>query len=72
MKGYNPGSAELGLGSTGAGKGDADRSPGWRDNYDEIGWPVVILDNGSTHKLIDEAFKRSGNKLIKKYGNTAN
>ena len=23
---------------SGAGKGDADRSPGWRDHYDEIEW----------------------------------
>lgn len=23
----------------GAGKGDKDRSPGWRDNYEEINWP---------------------------------
>ena len=23
---------------TGAGKGDADRSPKWRDHYDEINW----------------------------------
>ena len=32
----------------GAGKGDADRSPGWRNNYDEINWgnrdPVLSLD----------------------------
>lgn len=26
----------------GAGKGDADRSPKWRDNYDEINWKVVV------------------------------
>jgi hypothetical protein len=24
--------------ATGAGKGDADRSPGWREHYDEIQW----------------------------------
>jgi hypothetical protein len=25
----------------GAGKGDAERSPGWRENYPEINWPGV-------------------------------
>ena len=44
----------------GPGKGDKDRSPGWRRNYDEINWPV---------DLTKETFKRRGNKLIKTYGN---
>lgn len=26
------------IGLTGAGKGDKDRSPGWRKHYDEIQW----------------------------------
>jgi hypothetical protein len=30
---------DIGLQGTGAGKGDADRSPKWRDHYDEIDWP---------------------------------
>lgn len=30
---------DLGLRGTGAGKGDADRSPGWRDQYQNITWP---------------------------------
>lgn len=30
---------DLGLKSSSAGKGDADRSPKWRDHYDEIRWP---------------------------------
>lgn len=30
---------DLGLRGTGAGKGDADRSPGWRNHYEEINWP---------------------------------
>jgi len=29
---------DIGLPSSGAGKGDKDRSPGWRNNYDEIQW----------------------------------
>lgn len=30
---------DLGLSGGGAGKGDADRSPGWREQYDTIQWP---------------------------------
>ncbi len=26
----------------GAGKGDADRSPKWRENYDDINWKEVV------------------------------
>lgn len=29
---------DFGLHRTGAGKGDKERSPGWRKNYDEINW----------------------------------
>ncbi len=29
---------ELSSHNTGAGKGDKDRSPGWRNNYEEINW----------------------------------
>lgn len=43
--------------SHGAGKGDADRSPGWRDKYDDVEWP---------HS--EEGFTKRGGKLIKKYG----
>jgi hypothetical protein len=31
---------ELSSHNIGAGKGDHDRSPGWRDHYDEIDWGV--------------------------------
>lgn len=58
---------DLGI-SGGAGKGDSDRSPGWRDNYDEIGWPARIADDGTVTKEIDAQFKRRGSKLVKKYG----
>lgn len=40
----------------GAGKGDKDRSPGWRKNYDEIRWPGVT------------GFKRRDSRLRKIYG----
>jgi len=39
----------------GAGKGDADRSPGWRKNYDEIRWSGVV------------GFKRRDSRLRKIY-----
>jgi hypothetical protein len=29
---------DFGLKSNGAGKGDHERSPGWRKNYNEINW----------------------------------
>lgn len=57
------------LGISGAGKGDAERSPGWRDHYDEIWWPANISDDGTVTKEIDAQFKRRGAKLIKTYGN---
>lgn len=75
MRGYNAGSAQLGL-NNGAGKGDADRSPGWREHYDEIDWGgfAVNLDEGHKNfritKPVDATFERRGNKLIKKYGRT--
>lgn len=31
---------DIGLVPSGAGKGDHERSPGWRKNYDEINWGV--------------------------------
>lgn len=61
---FNPGPAQLGLSNSGAGKGDKDRSPGWRDHYDEIDWGVIdpFIADG-TYKII-----RKGGKVIKKYG----
>ena len=41
----------------GAGKGDADRSPRWRDHYDEVAWPKS-----------DDGFTRTGNRQVKRYG----
>ena len=62
---------DLGI-SGGQGKGDADRSPGWRNNYDEIGWGPVTIDGcGLVYKAIDLTFKRNGNKLVKTYGKTS-
>ena len=55
----NTGSAGLGL-DTGAGKGDKDRSPGWRDNYDEVNW-------GKREPSEIDGFIRKGNKQIKYY-----
>lgn len=43
--------------SHGAGKGDVDRSPGWRDHYDEVEWPKS-----------EEGFVKRGGKLVKRYG----
>ena len=39
----------------GAGKGDKERSPGWRRNYDEISFPPA------------SGFVRRGNRLVKVY-----
>jgi len=65
--GFNPGPAQLGL-AGGAGKGDTDRSPGWRANYDEISWPVNINDDGSLRRRVDDTFFRVGSgKLRKRY-----
>jgi hypothetical protein len=36
------------MGSSGAGKGDADRSPGWRDNYDDIDFKRDVEHDGFT------------------------
>ena len=47
------------FGLTGAGKGSADRSPGWRDKYDDIDW---------SRSEVDEGFRRIGSRLIKLYG----
>jgi hypothetical protein len=64
---FNPGPSQLGL-SGGAGKGSADRSPGWRQHYDEISWPVTIDDDGSVRRaVVDTFFRGSGGKLIKRY-----
>jgi hypothetical protein len=47
------------FGLEGSGKGDADRSPGWRDKYDDINW---------RRKNEDDGFRRIGSRLIKLYG----
>lgn len=39
-----------------AGKGDKERSPGWRKNYEEINFPPAT------------GFARRGNRLVKAYG----
>lgn len=66
---FNPGPAELGLAGGGQGKGDCDRSPGWRKHYDEIEWPVIATGTeGGIVKIIDSTFRRCGSKLIKRYG----
>lgn len=49
----------------GAGKGDTDRSPNWREHYDEVQWP----DGGKAHSE-GNGFVRRGAKLVKKYGTT--
>ena len=41
-----------------AGKGDKERSPGWRRNYDEIDF----------HRSTRDGFARRGNRLVKAYG----
>lgn len=64
---FNPGPAELGLAGGGQGKGDKDRSPGWRKHYDEIDWPSVASTAGVA-KAVDSTFHRRGAKLIKCYG----
>jgi len=44
----------------GAGKGDAERSPGWRDNYDEILFP--------RDPRVSDGFERKGvGRLVKRY-----
>jgi hypothetical protein len=42
----------------GPGKGDKERSPGWRRNYDEIDF----------HRSTRDGFARRGNRLVKAYG----
>jgi len=42
-----------------AGKGDKERSPGWRRNYDEIDFHRSEATDG---------FARRGNRLVKAYG----
>jgi hypothetical protein len=43
------------------GKGDADRSPGWRGHYDEVSWPAPSAEEG---------FVQTGPKSFRKvYGN---
>lgn len=39
----------------GAGKGDKERSPGWRNNFDDIHFPPA------------EGFVRRGNRMVKVY-----
>jgi hypothetical protein len=58
---------ELSSHNTGAGKGDGDRSPKWRDHYDEIDWRV----SGKARFFSDasEGFERvSAGRLRKRYG----
>ena len=54
---------------TGAGKGDADRSPNWRDHYNEIDWqrkPVHTFDVAPD--LWSDGFRKVGaNRLRKVY-----
>ncbi len=45
------------LNHPGAGKGDKDRSPGWRANYDEVDF----------HRDQSDGFTRRGNRLVKCY-----
>jgi len=42
---------DLGLSSGAAGKGDADRSPGWRKRYDTINWPSGGKGPKKFHKV---------------------
>jgi hypothetical protein len=46
-----------------AGKGSADRSPGWRDKYDDIAWP-----DGGAKRHEGDGFVKRGGKLVKQYG----
>ena len=48
--------------SHGAGKGDVDRSPGWRDHYDEVTWTE------GDKRAEGNGFVRRGGKLVKRYG----
>jgi hypothetical protein len=64
---FNPGPSQLGL-SGSSGKGDSDRSPGWRANYHEIDWPVIIGADGKIYKQLDDQLVKRGSKLIKRYG----
>lgn len=50
--------------STGAGKGSADRSPGWREHYHEVLWP----DGGRGINILDDGFEQHGSRLVKHYG----
>lgn len=45
------------------GKGDADRSPGWRDKYDDIAWP-----DGGKRNDGDGFVRKSDGKIVKRYG----
>jgi hypothetical protein len=47
----------------GAGKGDADRSPNWREHYDDVAWP-----DGGKSRSEGDGFVRKGGKIIKRYG----
>jgi hypothetical protein len=48
-------SRDLGLKGTGAGKGDKDRSPGWRKQYDTINWPSGGKGPKKFHKVYSQA-----------------
>jgi hypothetical protein len=59
---------ELSSHNTGAGKGDGDRSPGWRDHYDEINWGFEHYNQVAE----GEGFERvSAGRLRKRYGTGA-
>lgn len=57
------------LGIADAGKGDAERSPGWRNNYDDIDWGRWHEGAPASLERIRIGFKRCGSKFIKTYGN---
>jgi hypothetical protein len=59
---------ELSSHNTGAGKGDGDRSPKWRDHYDEIDWGFEHYNQVAE----GEGFERvSAGRLRKRYGTGA-
>lgn len=54
---------------TGSGKGDADRSPGWREHYDDINWNAPEWKPGEPLRDINNGFREVGrNRIRKVYG----
>lgn len=54
---------------TGSGKGDADRSPGWREHYDDINWNAPEWKPGEALRDINNGFREVGrNRIRKVYG----